>query len=82
VAESASSAASEFLKSSLSPARSKLNTPVRGNEMHEYPHLQWQAQVHRAKLKAASAHAASLFNRQPAAKAHGREALENPKDFS
>ncbi len=31
----------------------ELNTPVWANEMHEYPYLQWQAEVHRAKLKAA-----------------------------
>ena len=37
----------------------ELNTPVWANEMHEYPHLQWQAEVHRAKLKAAYPHAAS-----------------------
>ena len=33
----------------------ELNTPVWANEMHEYPYLQWQAEVHRAKLKAAYA---------------------------
>src|SRR5229473_1894449 len=27
----------------------ELNTPVWANEMHEYPYLQWQAEVHRAK---------------------------------
>src|SRR5271157_1358612 len=31
----------------------ELNTPVWANEMHEYPYLQWQTEVHRAKLKAA-----------------------------
>ena len=31
----------------------ELNTPVWANEMHEFPYLQWQAEVHRAKLKAA-----------------------------
>ncbi len=30
----------------------ELNTPVWANEMHEFPYLQWQAEVHRAKLKA------------------------------
>src|SRR5712671_1304249 len=35
----------------------ELNTPVWANEMHEYPYLQWQAEVHRAKLKAAYPHA-------------------------
>jgi len=29
----------------------ELNTPIWANEMHEYPYLQWQAEVHRAKLK-------------------------------
>lgn len=37
----------------------ELNTPVWANEMHEYPYLQWQAEVHRAKLKAAYPHAAN-----------------------
>ena len=37
----------------------ELNTPVWANEMHEYPYLQWQTEVHRAKLKAAYPHAAS-----------------------
>jgi len=36
----------------------ELNTPVWANEMHEYPYLQWQAEVHRAKLKASYPHAA------------------------
>src|SRR5690242_14218162 len=37
----------------------ELNTPVCANEMHEFPYLQWQAEVHRAKLKAAYPHAAN-----------------------
>jgi hypothetical protein len=37
----------------------ELNTPVWANEMHEYPYLQWQAEVHRAKLKAAYPQAAN-----------------------
>ena len=36
----------------------ELNTPVWANEMHEYPYLQWQMEVHRAKLKASYPHAA------------------------
>ncbi|MGB6544940.1 MAG: hypothetical protein WBE97_04885, partial [Candidatus Acidiferrales bacterium] len=36
----------------------ELNTPVWANEMHEFPYLQWQMEVHRAKLKAAYPHAA------------------------
>ncbi len=36
----------------------ELNTPVWANEMHEYPYLQWQTEVHRAKLKASYPHAA------------------------
>jgi hypothetical protein len=36
----------------------ELNTPVWANEMHEFPCLQWQMEVHRAKLKAAYPHAA------------------------
>ncbi len=44
----------------------ELNTPVWANEMHEYPYLQWQAEVHRAKLKAAYPHAAGQFETSPA----------------
>jgi hypothetical protein len=36
----------------------ELNTPVWANEQHEFPYLQWQLEVHRAKLKAAFPHAA------------------------
>jgi hypothetical protein len=36
----------------------ELNTPVWANEMHEFPYLQWQMEVHRAKLKAAYPYAA------------------------
>jgi hypothetical protein len=43
----------------------ELNTPVWANEMHEYPYLQWQAEVHRAKLKAAYPHAASRIEAAP-----------------
>jgi hypothetical protein len=35
----------------------ELNTPVWANEQHEFPYLQWQMEVHRAKLKAAFPHA-------------------------
>jgi DNA-directed RNA polymerase subunit RPC12/RpoP len=44
----------------------ELNTPVWANEMHEYPYLQWQAEVHRAKLKAAYPHAAAKIETCPA----------------
>ena len=44
----------------------ELNTPVWANEMHEYPYLQWQAEVHRAKLKAAYPHAARQIETSPA----------------
>ncbi|HEY2353228.1 MAG TPA: hypothetical protein VGH83_11995 [Candidatus Acidoferrum sp.] len=44
----------------------ELNTPVWANEMHEYPYLQWQAGVHRAKLKAAYPHAADKIETSPA----------------
>jgi len=37
----------------------ELNTPVWANEQHEFPYLQWQMEVHRAKLKAAYPHAAA-----------------------
>jgi hypothetical protein len=43
----------------------ELNTPVWANEMHEYPYLQWQAEVHRARLKAAYPHAASKIEAAP-----------------
>ncbi|MGB9466712.1 MAG: hypothetical protein WBR10_16515 [Candidatus Acidiferrum sp.] len=43
----------------------ELNTPVWANEMHEYPYLQWQAEVHRAKLKAAYPHAANNIEAAP-----------------
>jgi hypothetical protein len=44
----------------------ELNTPVWANEMHEYPYLQWQTEVHRAKLKAAYPHAAQKIETSPA----------------
>jgi len=43
----------------------ELNTPVWANEMHEYPYLQWQAEVHRAKLKAAYPHAVDKIETSP-----------------
>ena len=43
----------------------ELNTPVWANEMHEYPYLQWQAEVHRAKLKAAYPLAANKIEFAP-----------------
>ena len=43
----------------------ELNTPVWANEMHEYPYLQWQAEVHRAKLKAVYPHAANKIESSP-----------------
>jgi hypothetical protein len=43
----------------------ELNTPVWANEMHEFPYLQWQAEVHRAKLKAAYPHAADKIETTP-----------------
>ncbi len=43
----------------------ELNTPVWANEMHEYPYLQWQAEVHRAKLKAAYPMAANKIESAP-----------------
>src|SRR3989441_706923 len=38
---------------------------VWANEMHEYPYLQWQAEVHRAKLKASYPHAADKIEVSP-----------------
>jgi len=43
----------------------ELNTPVWANEMHEFPYLQWQAEVHRAKLKAAYPQAANKIEAAP-----------------
>jgi len=43
----------------------ELNTPVWANEMHEYPYLQWQAEVHRAKLKATYPLAADKIESAP-----------------
>jgi len=43
----------------------ELNTPVWANEMHEYPYLQWQTEVHRAKLKAAYPMAATKIESAP-----------------
>ncbi|HUL16944.1 MAG TPA: hypothetical protein VLV88_13180 [Terriglobales bacterium] len=43
----------------------ELNTPVWANEMHEFPYLQWQAEVHRAKLKAAYPHVADKIESAP-----------------
>src|SRR4029077_11201269 len=43
----------------------ELNTPVWANEMHEYPYLQWQTEVHRAKLKAAYPCAANKIESAP-----------------
>src|SRR6266849_1694180 len=43
----------------------ELNTPVWANEMHEYPYLQWQAEVQRAKLKAAYPPAADKIDTSP-----------------
>jgi hypothetical protein len=43
----------------------ELNTPVWANEMHEFPYLQWQAEVHRAKLKAAYPLAANKIEAAP-----------------
>jgi hypothetical protein len=44
----------------------ELNTPVWANEMHEFPYLQWQAEVHRAKLKAAYPLVADKIESAPA----------------
>jgi hypothetical protein len=43
----------------------ELNTPVWANEMHEFPYLQWQTEVHRAKLKATYPHAANKIETTP-----------------
>jgi len=43
----------------------ELNTPVWANEMHEFPYLQWQAEVHRAKLKASYPHVADRIESAP-----------------
>ena len=43
----------------------ELNTPIWANEMHEFPYLQWQAEVHRAKLKATYPHVANKIETSP-----------------
>jgi len=43
----------------------ELNTPVWAGEMHEYPYLQWQSEVHRAKLKASYPQAADKIEVAP-----------------
>ena len=43
----------------------ELNTPVWANEMSEFPYLQWQSEVHRAKLKAAYPHVADKIESAP-----------------
>src|SRR5882762_8103947 len=43
----------------------ELNTPVWANEVHEYPYLQWQADLHPAKLPAAYPHAADKIETSP-----------------
>jgi hypothetical protein len=43
----------------------ELNTPVWANEMHEFPYLQWQTEVHRAKLKAAYPRATDKIETTP-----------------
>jgi hypothetical protein len=43
----------------------ELNTPVWANEMHEFPYLQWQSEVHRAKLKATYPHVANKIETSP-----------------
>jgi hypothetical protein len=43
----------------------ELNTPVWANEMHEFPYLQWQTEVHRAKLKATYPHVAKKIETSP-----------------
>jgi len=50
----------------------ELNTPVWANEMHEFPYLQWQAEVHRAKLKAAYPLVADKIQSAPSMGAEGR----------
>ncbi|HYL46568.1 MAG TPA: hypothetical protein VEU52_06055 [Candidatus Limnocylindrales bacterium] len=37
----------------------ELKTPPWANEMHEYPYLQWNTEVHQARLRAAYPHAAN-----------------------
>ena len=36
----------------------ELKTPPWANDMHEYPYLQWNMEVHQARLRAAYPHAA------------------------
>lgn len=40
----------------------ELNTPVWAREQHEFPYLQWQLEVHKAKLRATYPHVASKLS--------------------
>lgn len=42
----------------------ELNTPVWAKEQHQFPYLQWQLEVHRAKLKASYPHVADKLETQ------------------
>lgn len=50
----------------------ELKTPPWANEMHEYPYLQWNMEVHQARLKAAYPHAATKIGTPVAAGGSGQ----------
>ncbi len=50
----------------------ELKTPPWANEMHEYPYLQWNMEVHQARLKAAYPHAATKIGAPVAAGGSGQ----------
>jgi hypothetical protein len=50
----------------------ELKTPPWANEMHEYPYLQWNMEVHQARLKAAYPQAASKIGSPVAAGVSGQ----------
>ena len=55
----------------------ELNTPVWANEQHEFPYLQWQMEVHRAKLKASYPHVANKIQMGAPESAAADAILEN-----
>ncbi|MBZ5696802.1 MAG: hypothetical protein LAN36_15760 [Acidobacteriia bacterium] len=53
----------------------ELKTPPWANEMHEYPYIQWNMEVHQARLRAAYPHAADKIGSPVAGGSQGYERL-------
>jgi hypothetical protein len=53
----------------------ELKTPPWANEMHEYPYIQWNVEVHQARLRAAYPHAANKIGSPVASGAQEYERL-------